>query len=844
MPVPKGKCILALQSLIEEKGYVDPAEVKDFLLEFDAKVKELMSKDTLLKQYQAEADTAKEMLDEIKAKAMIAKRNAAKQALATVRKFNEIKSNYKPEEYNTALKHFLGGSAGEFKAGSLNSVASRMDTASSCAISSFLDELQRANLDKYYMDPRNERSIMIELSELKEKGKSGRSGSDAAQQIAEIMHRHQEFWRQEANRNGAFIEELPGYSIAQTHDMYKLTPRKGETVDAAFKRWHDFILPLLDKKRTFRGMDEAKVLREIWDALQTGVHLDYEGDGIGINTGGNRAQRLSNSRKLHFKNGESFYSYNKEYGTGDLVWGYAQGLRRLSRSSVLMGEMGVNPRKMIDDLYKALKISTSRSSDTKVRGLMGSGDMDYHWDSGVRNLFLDITGKTNVPANKTLAQVGAFFRGYNSICRLGMATISSFSDIATQMSQAAFLGLKRHETLGNAIKMLTDISRKKLSPAEKQMLSSFGLLTENLVHNLHEHINAGTMGNGKMAKIQNIYFRLNGLDWWTSSLKKAMALTLTHDIGELLARGAEFGEYAKNMQTTMKGYGLGAKELALLKQMPLIKENGKHFIDANYVQQIPDESVAKYLGITKTDPGYKERIHAAKRDLEMKLQNFVYNRVTASVIEPDAVTRAWLNQGTQVGTPLGEAMRSVTQFKSFAVSIITKTINPWWFNTHGSEKVFGLGELLLTTTALGYLAVACKDVVRGKTPPELNRKTLTRAMLQGGALGLFGDVLFGEAQGNVSLAGTLGGPGLSAVDDVYHVYLKAINGDDAAADALRRVRNFVPGQNLFYANIPFTYLIMNNLQEMANPGYLNRLERNLYNKTGQEYWLDPGTFVK
>ena len=80
--------------------------------------------------------------------------------------------------------------------------------------------------------------------------------------------------------------------------------------------------------------------------------------------------------------------------------------------------------------------------------------------------------------------------------------------------------------------------------------------------------------------------------------------------------------------------------------------------------------------------------------------------------------------------------------------------------------------------------------------------------------------------------------------DVYNVYLKAMNGDDAAAEALRRFRNWLPGQNIFYAKIPLDYLIMNNVYEWANPGYLQRLERNLHNKTGQDYWFNEGLFVK
>ena len=43
-------------------------------------------------------------------------------------------------------------------------------------------------------------NIMIELSELKPGGQPGRSGSEMAKEIAAIMEKHQEFWRQEANR--------------------------------------------------------------------------------------------------------------------------------------------------------------------------------------------------------------------------------------------------------------------------------------------------------------------------------------------------------------------------------------------------------------------------------------------------------------------------------------------------------------------------------------------------------------------------------------------------------------------------------------------------------------------
>ena len=841
MAISKTVCELALKSVAEK--YLDTDEIDNFILEHEYRVKELMAKDTLIKYAEAETEVAKEMAKEIRAEAILAKRNSAKQTLATIRWMNQIKQNYKPHEYVEGLKHMLGGTAGKYRPGASNSVAARMDANVIKARASYMVELQKAGYEKFYLDPKNEQAIMVELTELRPGGKPGKSGSEVAKEIAAILERHQEFWRQEANRSGAFIEKLPGYSIAQTHDIAKIGPQRGETIDDAFKRWKNDILPLLDWDRTFKGANKDRVLKEIWNGLSTGVHLEYS-SGIGIATGGNKAQRLSNSRKLHFLDGNAFYKYNKMYGMGGLAWGFDKGLERLARSSALMDAMGVNPEKMIDDLYSALKISSSRTKDVKARTSMSFGDMNSHWDDGVRKLFVEVTGKNKVPGNETLAKVMQNLRGYNAICRLGMATISAFSDIATQVNAAVFMGISRNEAFTNAMRMLTDVSRKGLSPAEKQMLSSFGYLSENILAEFHNAINAGNLGNGWLAKTQNIFFRAIGLDWWSSSLRKAMALTTTHELGEFLANGAKFGELKHTMQKLLSSFGLGEKELALLKKMPEVSDGKRRYIDANNVQKIPTEDIAAYLGITEADPAFKQRIEGTRRELELRLRAFVQDRVTTGVIEPDAITKAWINQGTQVGTIPGEVFRSIGQFKSFALSMLTKIVNPWLFNTKGAERVMGLAELFITTTALGYLAISCKDAVRGKTPQPLNKDTMFRAMLQGGALGLFGDILFGDAN-QASFVGSMMGPVAGTVDDIYHVYATARETPDrAGAELIKRARNYLPGQNIFYAKLPVDYLLMYRLQEMANPGYLDRLEQNLYNKTGQEYWLEPGYFVK
>ena len=56
------------------------------------------------------------------------------------------------------------------------------------------------------------------------------------------------------------------------------------------------------------------MLRDIYTSLVSGTHLDYE-SGVGIATGGNRADRVSNSRTLIFADANSSFEYNQKYGT-------------------------------------------------------------------------------------------------------------------------------------------------------------------------------------------------------------------------------------------------------------------------------------------------------------------------------------------------------------------------------------------------------------------------------------------------------------------------------------------------------------------------------------------------
>ena len=209
MAVSKSVCYLALKDVA--KQYVDLEDIDNFCLEHEAKVKELMAANTLLTNTEAEVAAAKELVSNMRYKALLAKRNSALQAIKTIKAINWIKTTYpNPKDWEKGIQDILGGSWGKFQEGSMNSVSNRVESRSLITIANFLRELEVEGLDKVFeskliRDKNLERGIMIELAELREGGKPGKSGSIVAKKIADIMAKHQEIARITANKKGAFI---------------------------------------------------------------------------------------------------------------------------------------------------------------------------------------------------------------------------------------------------------------------------------------------------------------------------------------------------------------------------------------------------------------------------------------------------------------------------------------------------------------------------------------------------------------------------------------------------------------------------------------------------------------
>ena len=216
-----------------------------------------------------------------------------------------------------------------------------------------------------------------------------------------------------------------------------------------------------------------------------------------------------------------------------------------------------------------------------------------------------------------------------------------------------------------------------------------------------------------------------------------------------------------------------------------------------------------------------------------------------------------MTQGARSGTILGEAVRFIGQFKTFPVTLMTKSIMD---QTNGKPfSKAGLVEMskfIAGMTAMGAITTVATDFLRNKTTrdtfdptssefldftSEAGFKNLMDAFIYGGGAGFYGDVLaqpYGSGK-NFSATKSLLGPTFSQYDDFMDVTLGVLNGDKKAKKAYNLFLQNLPYQNLFYGKTAFDYLLNYQMQDIMDPGYHYRQWSRMQQEKGQGFRNNP-----
>jgi len=661
------------------------------------------------------------------------------------------------------------------------------------------------------------------------------TGIKDAKNLAKVLKEFQADLRLRLNDLGANIGELDDWITKMSHDTQKMGRADIGSRLIADNRyaWREYIKSRLDLKRTFRNVNDPKKIDEILDSifnsLMSGDHTKYSGADSVYGTK-NVTNRLNAARVLHFKNVQARQEYNIKFGEPSLKESIFSVLATSSRNIALMQELGTNPRNTLDKVLSLLK-KKYKESDPKMVSQLNFKTF--------KNQFAELDGSINGIANDLLARAGMVVRSTGNMARLGSASISSFGDLAQYMGTTSFQGRGLLTGLFEAMSGLLGANDR--AAMEVLRVTSNSVAATAFRGNIY---GAADDTWGRMGRLQNTFFKFNGMNGWVASLKSSMALGLSRHYGMLA--DTKLSDLSIREQNFLTLYGIDEGKWNMLRSIKTLAVDNKRYLTAESIDDISNNSIIKYVGRKLSE----REIRNFKADLQLTWKNVLSDQGKHGSPEPDAAVRAITNQGLEKGTPMGETIRFIMQFKSFPISmwkkIIGRELYSYGPNESSLAKLGGLSTILLLGTFFGYLAMSTKDMLRGRSPRDpKNKNTILQAFAQGGGAGIYGDFLISEIQNEYGngIFETALGPTASDLKKLLDMVSTMNEPKKAGKKFFELVEGHTPFLNLYYTKAAYDYLIGYQIKEMLDPGYFERMKQKHEEKRGQSYYLKPGSII-
>lgn len=712
----------------------------------------------------------------------------------------------------------------------------------------FINDLRQLGPDAFAVFRKGwlDREVAAALWQLDNPNAGKWTGSPLAMNIAKVAHKWSERARLDANKAGAWIGKLPGYIVRQSHDGARIHK-------AGLDAWRDYIRERIDWDRTIEGKlagdvdGQNQFLARLYNAFVTGVHQKQTGGNVNplakaANTG-SVAARMSASRVLHFKDGGAWFDYNRRFGFGNLRESLLRGYSMSARNTGLMRVLGPSPQANVEQIYSGVRQALAKRGD--VAGVERLAGMK----KAIKNQLAELDGSGALDGNPTLASIGKYARLDENVSKLGGVLLSSFSDIPTFAFEFAYHGKSFFKSLTGGI---TSAMQGRGSVEQQRILASLGVFYDTMSGELAARF-LGSRLPEKITAAQNLFFRLNGLGWWTDVWKKACGLMLSHDLAQ--DAGLAFARLDPRRQRVLKLYGIDQGLWDMLRKGRLDAADGRKYLTPEIARDLGEAEITSYLKARgrQVTPGMVAQF---RDEAEEKLRTYFRDRVQYAVLEPDARTRAILYQGNAAGTPVGEVLRCVMQFKSFPTAFLQRIVgreiygrgdaglgqgllHAFLKNQHGEAN--NLAAIFIALTVFGYGSMTAKQLAAGRTPRDpADPKVWLAAAAQGGGLGIYGDFLLGEkSRMGSSFFSSLAGPAGTSLEGVYNLYQNIKEGTDVRAEAFRLFFNHMPGNNLFWFRTAFDHLIANQFYEHVNPGWIARMRRRIKRENNQDFWLTP-----
>ncbi|UUL83454.1 hypothetical protein [Sphingomonas qomolangmaensis] len=805
-----GNCIPGMV----ERGEIDAARGRRMSALFEQLETEFAKR---MSPEAAAAQASEETLKQLVAQSALKKRQTMLQVSAQKRALADL-GKFKGESGYAGIRAMMDGDA----RAPYENIVRRAEAIDFQAQADLSDFIQRHRRD-FLGQPKDREGVSDVVRELHGQSTGNARSKVFADAVTDVFER----LRQRFNAAGGNIGKLKGFGLTHTHDPLKVRR-------AGYAKWREDVLRELDTA-AMRDPDTggklteerlSDVLRNTYEAIRTGGLI---GEAEATFAGELKlASTRADHREFVFRDGDAWMRYDAVYGTGAPFNAILGHIRGMASDIAALERFGPNPnatvRLLLDTVDRA-EAASDKLRPGVVAGTSGGRERTERlWDylQGRYNVPVLAEGWMERPSYIALKGVSGA-RDLLTASLLGSAPLSAISDINTQLMTRKLVGLPQTNVLAGYLRQLNPASSR-----DRKLAIRLGLGMRDASRALLglSRYYGETHGPQITSVIADDVLRVSGLNKWTEAGQRAFGLDLLGELGD--NRGLVFGKLPEKLRTGMERYGIDARQWEAIRTAPPERLSGAEWVNARNVQ----------------DP-----------EASGRLMDFVLGETSAAVQESSASARSFMIAGTRPGTLQGEFLRNSFQFKSFAFSLMMQQgqrmamLGPYRAAAYGGQFFVGM-------TLFGAAAIQLREIAKGRDPrPMDDEEFWADAALQGGGLGIFGDLIGSVSSDRInSLAGFALGPMYGLVNDTRSAIRTALPNerDDGTVRegnpgkaATRFAKRYTPGGNIWYLRAAYERTILDRLAEETDPDYLNsKFELEQWARdNGQEYWWAPGTEV-
>jgi hypothetical protein len=667
------------------------------------------------------------------------------------------------------------------------------------------------------------------------------SGNAAARALAEGITDALEDLRLMFNEAGGMISKMDNWGLPHVHNRLAV-------MRAGADEWFGQIDRRLDWSRindplTGRPLPaepntglppeamRRRFLKEAWDNIVFGKEADDPAYGRpkGVAT----YRKHMDQRHLHFKSGQDWMEYNRDFGTGGLHQSLMGHVHRMSRDIILMREFGPNPKLGAEYEADLWRSKAKKAGDTALSDAIAS-------DSAVALRMLNVMSGGNVPetpAQQWIATAFSTTRSLLTAAFLDRAIIASLSDMNSMRMAAKSMGMNSLNPIARQVGLAQSLGRDELLRA--------GWVADTMA-------DAGTA----LARFQQEVAPQEWAERVTQFSMRAQGLSFWTD----RARATAYFEYAGFMQ--------GQADRGFNDLEPKLKS---HFQKWNISPADWDE-FRRQENVFTADNGatFLAPLHFRKTtqmnaqradDLFFKMQGAAEEFLELAVPTKSLLAQGWVDPAAYnlpPGSPLFEVAKTGLAFKSFTMTFTINQIRQIKAQpTMGAKIMYGL-DLAAGATVLGAVALQLNEVLMGRDPQDMTDPLfMARAAAKGGGFGIIGDIVTtGQASWGGGFSSYIAGPVPQAITDVYGLTVgnaitalyQAAMGEEIdtnfAKELSRFGKRYTPMGQTPLIGPALDRLFWDQLQMILDPESVKDLKsaskkrENLYG--GGEYWM-PGS---